>query len=215
MECLPIGDQVPMIFPLPWIWAGSWQSCSHGAGRRGLILPIVWGVFLNHFKPTCLLPQNWDDDPTWAAWGLWATRQLWKRRTMSRTAAKKVIAQEAFEASMKGIVCDTHPAVRDEAPQAYKDLGQASWQRRWKSWNMYPEDPWNHKQGTAARSGLGLFLQVQRFICKVLWELWEPFVTRHGDDCIAIAIGRHSSRSQHSKICSSQSLYGRCVEWNL
>ncbi|CAL1130428.1 unnamed protein product [Cladocopium goreaui] len=56
---------------------GSWQSCSHGAGR-----------------------------------------------TMSRTAAKKVIAQEAFEASMKGIVCDTHPAVRDEAPQAYKDLGQ-------------------------------------------------------------------------------------------
>lgn len=56
---------------------GSWQSCSHGAGR-----------------------------------------------TMSRTAAKKVIAQEAFEASMKGIVCDTNPAVRDEAPQAYKDLGQ-------------------------------------------------------------------------------------------
>ena len=51
---------------------------------------------------------------------------LW-RRTMSRTAAKKVIAQEAFEASMKGIVCDTNPAVRDEAPQAYKDLGQVSW----------------------------------------------------------------------------------------
>jgi len=56
---------------------GSWQSCSHGAGR-----------------------------------------------TMSRTAAKKVIAQETFVASMKGIVCDTNPAVRDEAPQAYKDLGQ-------------------------------------------------------------------------------------------
>ncbi|CAK0827144.1 unnamed protein product [Prorocentrum cordatum] len=27
-----------------------------------------------------------------------------------------------FEASMKGIVCDTNAAVRDEAPQAYKDL---------------------------------------------------------------------------------------------
>ena len=25
---------------------------------------------------------------------------------------------------MKGITCDTNPAVRDEAPQAYKDLGQ-------------------------------------------------------------------------------------------
>ncbi|CAE7508582.1 rtcB [Symbiodinium pilosum] len=56
---------------------GSWQSCSHGAGR-----------------------------------------------TMSRTRAKKIIPQEDFEASMRGIICDTDPAVRDEAPQAYKDLGQ-------------------------------------------------------------------------------------------
>ena len=133
--------------------AWSWQERAHSTH-------CLRCFFLNHFKPICFLPQNWDDDPAWASWGLWATRQLWKRRTMSRTAAKKVIAQEAFEASMKGIVCDTHPAVRDEAPQAYKDLGQASWQRRWKSWNIYPEDPWNHKQGTAARSGLGLFTSV-------------------------------------------------------
>jgi len=54
---------------------GSWQSCSHGAGRL-----------------------------------------------MSRTKAKKMIPQEDFEAAMKGIVCDTPSAVRDEAPQAYKDL---------------------------------------------------------------------------------------------
>lgn len=54
---------------------GSWQSCSHGAGRR-----------------------------------------------MSRTQAKKVIPQADFEAAMAGIVCDTNSAVRDEAPQAYKDL---------------------------------------------------------------------------------------------
>lgn len=53
----------------------SWQSCSHGAGRR-----------------------------------------------MSRTAAKKQIQQEDFEKVMEGIVCDTVAAVRDEAPQAYKDL---------------------------------------------------------------------------------------------
>uniref|UniRef100_A0A0G4FSQ0 3'-phosphate/5'-hydroxy nucleic acid ligase n=1 Tax=Chromera velia CCMP2878 TaxID=1169474 RepID=A0A0G4FSQ0_9ALVE len=53
----------------------SWQSCSHGAGRR-----------------------------------------------MSRKAAMRMIAQRDFVESMKGIVCDTHGKVRDEAPQAYKDL---------------------------------------------------------------------------------------------
>ncbi|CEL93553.1 unnamed protein product [Vitrella brassicaformis CCMP3155] len=55
----------------------SWQSCSHGAGRR-----------------------------------------------MSRTAAVKHISQREFVQSMKGIVCDTNPKVRDEAPTAYKDLGE-------------------------------------------------------------------------------------------
>jgi len=54
---------------------GSWQSCSHGAGR-----------------------------------------------VMSRTKAKKTIPQQDFEDAMKGIICDTNEAVRDEAPQAYKDL---------------------------------------------------------------------------------------------
>lgn len=53
----------------------SWQSCSHGAGRR-----------------------------------------------MSRTAAKKDISQSEFEKVMAGITCDTAAAVRDEAPQAYKNL---------------------------------------------------------------------------------------------
>ena len=76
-----------------------------------------------------------------------------------------------------------------------------------------------YKLGAAARSGLGPFylcnLQVQRLMCKVLWEPWEPFATRHCDDCIAIAIGRHSSRSQQSKVCSSHSVYGHCLEWNL
>jgi len=43
-------------------------------------------------------------------------------RTMSRTRAKQSISQNAFERSMDGVVCDTHEAVRDEAPQAYKDL---------------------------------------------------------------------------------------------
>ena len=43
-------------------------------------------------------------------------------RRMSRTKAKSEIAQSDFEAAMKGIVCDTAPAVKDEAPQAYKDL---------------------------------------------------------------------------------------------
>lgn len=43
-------------------------------------------------------------------------------RRMSRTQAHSSIPQEAFEESMKGIICDTHPSVKDEAPQAYKDL---------------------------------------------------------------------------------------------
>lgn len=43
-------------------------------------------------------------------------------RKMSRKQAHKMISQEEFEASMKGVVCDTDPGVKDEAPQAYKDL---------------------------------------------------------------------------------------------
>jgi len=43
-------------------------------------------------------------------------------RRMSRTKAKMIIPQKDFEDSMKGIVCDTDPGVKDEAPQAYKDL---------------------------------------------------------------------------------------------
>jgi tRNA-splicing ligase RtcB (3'-phosphate/5'-hydroxy nucleic acid ligase) len=43
-------------------------------------------------------------------------------RRMSRTQAHREISQQDFEASLKGIVCDTNDNVRDEAPQAYKDL---------------------------------------------------------------------------------------------
>eukprot|EP00210_Caulerpa_lentillifera_P001218 g1174.t1 len=53
----------------------SWNSCSHGAGRK-----------------------------------------------MSRTKAFKAVGQGEFEKAMEGIVCDTNPKVKDEAPQAYKDL---------------------------------------------------------------------------------------------
>jgi len=53
----------------------SWNSCSHGAGRK-----------------------------------------------MSRTKAFKAVGQADFEKAMEGIVCDTNPKVKDEAPQAYKDL---------------------------------------------------------------------------------------------
>lgn len=43
---------------------------------------------------------------------------------MSRTRAHYEISQDDFEESMKGIVCDVVPGVKDEAPQAYKDLGE-------------------------------------------------------------------------------------------
>ncbi|GIW10946.1 MAG: RNA-splicing ligase RtcB [Dehalococcoidia bacterium] len=55
----------------------SFQSCSHGAGRR-----------------------------------------------LSRGAAIRQIPQEEFERAMRGIVAETVPELRDEAPQAYKDLTQ-------------------------------------------------------------------------------------------
>ena len=43
-------------------------------------------------------------------------------RCLSRTKAHATIAQDDFCHAMQGVVCDTHPSVRDEAPQAYKDL---------------------------------------------------------------------------------------------
>lgn len=52
----------------------------------------------------------------------WSSSSHGAGRRMSRTKAHSAIPQEEFEQSMKGIVCDTHPSVKDEAPQAYKDL---------------------------------------------------------------------------------------------
>ena len=45
-------------------------------------------------------------------------------RRMSRTRAHAEIPQGDFEESMRSIVCDTIPSVKDEAPQAYKDLSE-------------------------------------------------------------------------------------------
>jgi tRNA-splicing ligase RtcB len=56
--------------------------------------------------------QSWNSSPHGAG------------RRMSRTKAHRVIPQKAFESSMTGIVCDTNPNVKDEAPQAYKDLDE-------------------------------------------------------------------------------------------
>lgn len=55
-------------------------------------------------------PQSWNSSSHGAG------------RRMSRTKAHADIPQEDFETAMNGVVCDTHPSVRDEAPQAYKDL---------------------------------------------------------------------------------------------
>eukprot|EP00884_Botryococcus_braunii_P001854 jgi/Botrbrau1/1166/Bobra.0162s0054.1 len=52
----------------------------------------------------------------------WASCSHGAGRAMSRTQAKALIPQADFEAAMKGIVADTNSRVRDEAPQAYKDL---------------------------------------------------------------------------------------------
>lgn len=52
----------------------------------------------------------------------WSSSSHGAGRVMSRTAAKKNILQRDFEKIMEGIVCDTNASVKDEAPQAYKDL---------------------------------------------------------------------------------------------
>eukprot|EP01024_Parvocaulis_polyphysoides_P049321 TRINITY_DN4769_c0_g3_i2.p2 TRINITY_DN4769_c0_g3~~TRINITY_DN4769_c0_g3_i2.p2 ORF type:complete len:485 (-),score=37.53 TRINITY_DN4769_c0_g3_i2:315-1643(-) len=52
----------------------------------------------------------------------WSSCSHGAGRRMSRKAAIKKIPQQDFVDSMKGIVCDTAGKVRDEAPQAYKDL---------------------------------------------------------------------------------------------
>jgi len=52
----------------------------------------------------------------------WSSSSHGAGRRMSRTKAHSSIPQDEFEESMKGILCDTHPSVKDEAPQAYKDL---------------------------------------------------------------------------------------------
>jgi tRNA-splicing ligase RtcB (3'-phosphate/5'-hydroxy nucleic acid ligase) len=52
----------------------------------------------------------------------WRSSSHGAGRRMSRIKAHSSITQEDFERSMEGIVCDTHPSVKDEAPQAYKDL---------------------------------------------------------------------------------------------
>lgn len=52
----------------------------------------------------------------------WSSSSHGAGRRMSRRQAKETIPQEDFEDVMQGVVCDTHPSVKDEAPQAYKDL---------------------------------------------------------------------------------------------
>lgn len=52
----------------------------------------------------------------------WSSSSHGAGRRMSRTKAHAAIPQHDFEHAMKGITCDTHPSVKDEAPMAYKDL---------------------------------------------------------------------------------------------
>lgn len=52
----------------------------------------------------------------------WSSCSHGAGRKMSRTKAHRAIDQGAFERAMEGVVCDTNRKVKDEAPQAYKDL---------------------------------------------------------------------------------------------
>ena len=52
----------------------------------------------------------------------WSSCSHGAGRRLSRTKAFELVAQADFERSLDGIVCDRDAALRDEAPQAYKDL---------------------------------------------------------------------------------------------
>lgn len=52
----------------------------------------------------------------------WNTSSHGAGRRLSRMKAQEHISQSDFERSVQHVVCDTHPNIRDEAPQAYKDL---------------------------------------------------------------------------------------------
>lgn len=55
-------------------------------------------------------------------WESWYSSSHGAGRAKSRAAAFAEIKQEEFERSMQGVVAETVPELRDEAPQAYKDL---------------------------------------------------------------------------------------------
>lgn len=52
----------------------------------------------------------------------WQSSSHGAGRTKSRIKAKQEISQDDFVKSMEGIVCETNEELRDEAPQAYKDI---------------------------------------------------------------------------------------------
>ncbi|EMY14815.1 hypothetical protein LEP1GSC043_0149 [Leptospira weilii str. Ecochallenge] len=59
----------------------------------------------------------------------WQSSSHGAGRSKSRTKAKLEIKQSDFEKSMEGIVCETVEELRDEAPQAYKDINSVmDWQ---------------------------------------------------------------------------------------
>jgi len=59
----------------------------------------------------------------------WQSSSHGAGRSKSRTQAKAEIPQEDFVRSMSGIVCETVEELRDEAPQAYKDINTVmEWQ---------------------------------------------------------------------------------------
>ncbi|EMO78604.1 hypothetical protein LEP1GSC126_0047 [Leptospira kirschneri str. 200801774] len=59
----------------------------------------------------------------------WQSSSHGAGRSKSRTKAKAEIPQSDFENSMRGIVCETDEELRDEAPQAYKDINSVmEWQ---------------------------------------------------------------------------------------
>ena len=77
-----------------------------------------WGIIPGSMGTGSYITRGKGDISSWYSSSHGAGRRL------SRTAAHQSIHQSDFEEAMRGIVCDTSPGVKDEAPQAYKDLDE-------------------------------------------------------------------------------------------
>jgi tRNA-splicing ligase RtcB len=98
--------------------AGGWVEKTFWITRKGATSARQWEKGL---IPGSMAVGSWLVEGL-GNWESWYSCSHGAGRTKSRTASFAEISQESFESAMTGIVAETVPELRDEAPQAYKNL---------------------------------------------------------------------------------------------